>query len=204
MPRAKQRTDELRSRLIDVAITTLAAEGTTGFTTRRIADAASTSAPAIYELFGDRAGLVRAVFYAGFDRLGDALIAVPESSDARADLVTTMLALRRFSRENPWLVETMFARPFSDFDPSADERAAGAKVRTAIVGRIERCVADGTLAGNATDIGHVLLALCQGLATQERGGWLGGSAASNRRWRLGIEAVLDGCSVSRASRRRER
>jgi hypothetical protein len=49
------------------------------------------------------------------------------------------------------------------------------------------------IAGDATDVSHVLLALCQGLAAQEAGGWLGTSAASaDRRWELAVEAVLTG------------
>jgi AcrR family transcriptional regulator len=53
MPRAKQRTPELRDRLLDVAITTLSEEGIARFTTRRVAERAGTSVPAVYELFDD-------------------------------------------------------------------------------------------------------------------------------------------------------
>jgi hypothetical protein len=49
------------------------------------------------------------------------------------------------------------------------------------------------VAGDPTDIAHVLLAAAQGLAAQETAGWLGTSKASvDRRWALGIRAVLDG------------
>ncbi len=58
MARAKQRTPELRDHLLDVAIATLADEGIAGFTTRRVAERAGTSVPAVYELFDDKAGLV--------------------------------------------------------------------------------------------------------------------------------------------------
>ncbi len=66
MPRVKQRTPELREHVLDVAIAMLAADGVTGFTTRRLAQRAQTSTPAVYELFGDKAGLLREVFFAGF------------------------------------------------------------------------------------------------------------------------------------------
>ncbi len=66
MPRAKQRTPELRDRVLDVAITTLGEEGIARFTTRRVAERAGTSVPAVYELFDDKAGLVRAMFFEGF------------------------------------------------------------------------------------------------------------------------------------------
>ena len=57
MPRPKQRTPELRDRMLQVAVATLTAEGAGGLTTRRIAEQARTSTPAVYELFGDKAGL---------------------------------------------------------------------------------------------------------------------------------------------------
>jgi hypothetical protein len=63
----------------------------------------------------------------------------------------------------------MFSRPVADFQPGPDEARAG------------------------VDIAHILLAAAQGLAAQETAGWLGTSKASvDRRWALGIGAVLDG------------
>jgi hypothetical protein len=66
-------------------------------------------------------------------------------------------------------------------------------VREVFVGRIQRCIDAGLLAGDVTDMAHVLLALAQGLAVQELGRWLGPSApAIERRWKLGVSAVLAG------------
>ena len=98
-----------------------------------------------------------------------------------------------FVRENPVLADLMFSRPFADFDPGPAERRAGDAVRQFIVGRVRRCTEAGVLAGNETDIAHVLLALVQGLARQETAGWLGTSEASmDRRWDLAVIAVLAG------------
>jgi AcrR family transcriptional regulator len=49
-----------------VAVVVACTEGAEGFTTRRVAEQARTSTPAVYELFGDKAGLVREVFGEGF------------------------------------------------------------------------------------------------------------------------------------------
>ncbi len=54
MARPKLRTPELRQHVLDVAQETLARYGVEGFTTKQIAQAASTSVPAMYELFGDK------------------------------------------------------------------------------------------------------------------------------------------------------
>jgi AcrR family transcriptional regulator len=173
----------------------LAADGVTGFTTRKVAQQARTSTPAVYELFGDKAGLVREVFFEGFRLLRRHFDRLGESADARADLAAVFAIFRAFARENPVLAQVMFSRPFADFDPGPAELAAGTAVREFIVARVRRCTRAGILAGQDTDIAHVLLALAQGLAAQETAGWLGTSQASaDRRWDLAISAMLAGLS----------
>ena len=195
MPRPKQRTEELRGRVVQAALETLRTEGPSGFTARRVARDADTSVPAVYELFGDKAGLVRELFFEGFRQLRrrfDA-VAAGDTGDPRADLIRTVEAFRAFARDNPELAELMFSRTFADFDPGPDDLEAGAAVRLFIVGRVRRCIEAGVIRGNETDVAHVLVALGQGLAAQENAGWLGRSRASaNRRWRLAVDAVLDG------------
>ena len=191
MPRAKLRTPELRDRLLRAAIETLVSDGVAGFTTRRVAESADTSVPAVYELFGDKAGLVREIFFEGFRRLGAQLEQVPSSADPHADLMAAMAVFRGFVRTNPVLVEVMFSRPIADFDPGPAELAAGATVRTNVTERVQRCLDTGDLDGDATDLGHVIIALAQGLARQETAGWLGPDAESiDRRWTLAFERLL--------------
>jgi AcrR family transcriptional regulator len=193
VPRTKLRTQELRDHVVSVAVATLAAEGVTGFTTRAVAQQAQTSTPAVYELFGDKAGLLREVFFEGFRLLRQHFGRLEESADPRGDLVAVIEAFRAFARQNPVLAQVMFSRPFADFDPGPAEREAGTAVREFIVARVRRATEAGLLRGDDTDIAHVLVALAQGLAVQESAGWLGTSRASrDRRWGLAIRAVLDG------------
>ncbi len=193
MPRAKQRTPALRDRVLHVAMTALEEDGVAGFTARRVAERAATSVPAVYELFGDKGGLVREVFFEGFRRLGLVFDDFADSDDPYADLERAIETFRRFAQGNAVLAEVMFSRPFADFDPGPQEIAAGAVVREFIVGHVQRCVDAGRLTGDATDIAHVLLALAQGLATQESAGWLGTSRTSmDRRWSLAVRGLLAG------------
>ena len=140
VPRAKQRTPELRDRVLQVAVAMLASEGVAGFTTRKVAERAATSTPAVYELFGDKAGLVREMFVEGFRLLRRRFDRLAETDDPRADLVRVIEVLRAFVRENPVLAEVMFSRPFADFDPGPAGRKAGSAVRLFIVGRVRRCI----------------------------------------------------------------
>lgn len=193
MPRAKQRTPELRDRLLEAAVATLNDEGVARLTTRRVAERAATSVPAVYELFDDKAGLVRAIFFEGFRRLGESLSAVPVTDDPVADIEALVPVFRRFSLDSPRLAQVMFSRPFAAFDPGPQELAAGESVRDIFLDRIQRALDDGVLAGDAVDIAHVLLALAKGLAVQEAGCWLGSTPQSvERRWRLGVHALLAG------------
>jgi AcrR family transcriptional regulator len=191
VPRVKQRTPELRDRVVDVAVSTLCEGGMSGLTTRRVAERAGTSVPAVYELFSDKDGLLRAVFIEGFRRLGTELIAIPETADALADLRAVIPVFRRFCLDYPPLARVMFSRPFQDLDP--ERLVAAPTVREILVGKVQRCVDAGSLMGDPVDIAHVLLALAQGLAVQEAGRWLGTSTDSvNRRWDVGVQAVLAG------------
>ncbi len=191
MPRPKQRTPELRDHVLSVALPLLAREGASGFTARSIAREAQTSPPAIYELFGDKAGLVRELFFTGFRLLGERLEAVESGGDPRADLIGTIDAYRQFICDHAVLAEVMFSRPFTDFEPGPAELEASSSVRLLVIERVSRCIEAGVLRGDATDMAHVLVALTQGLAAAENARRLGSSAESiDRRWRLGVEALL--------------
>lgn len=202
MPRPKQRTEDLRRHILQTAVGLIAADGVAGFTTRRVVEEASTSVPAMYELFGDKSGLVREIFFEGFRLLRGQLDDLEPSVDPHADLVCLLQTFRRFYRENPVLARVMFSRPFPDFDPGPAEEEAGRSVREHVVSHVRRAIEAGTLEGNQTDIAHVILALAQGMAAVEVAGWLGSSTASvERRWALAIDALLDGLRPPRRTNR---
>lgn len=176
-----------------VALDTLASEGVAGFTTRRVAADASTSTPAVYELFGDKAGLVRALFFEGFRMLRRHCDELVPSDDPVEDLVAFTRLYRTFAQRNPMLVEVMFSRPFADFDPAPDEAKAGAELRELVIGHVKRAVDAGVLEGDPVDIAHGLLALTLGLAGAEASSRLGTSRASvDRRWDQSVRALLRG------------
>ncbi len=198
MPRPKQRTSQLRDRVVTVALDVLTRDGAAGFTTRSIARAAETSTPAVYELFGDKRGLVREIFFEGFRLLRTEFETLADTDDPRDDLLRLIECYRRFVLDNPMLAQVMFSRPFTDFEPGPSELEAGSFVRTFIVDRVDRCIDADLLRGNATDIAHVLIALAQGLAAAETARLLGtGRHSIDRRWTLALDAVLAGLSRRR-------
>ncbi|MEV7044546.1 TetR/AcrR family transcriptional regulator [Amycolatopsis sp. NPDC051061] len=201
MPRVKQRTDALRERGVASALALLAEEGVAGLTTRTVARRADASVPAIYEVFGDKAGLIREVFFEGFRLLGDDLAALPADAGPLEALLALAEAFRRFVVTRPVLAQIMFSRPFVDFDPTGDEDKAGIKVRKIFVQRVRNAVEAGVLAGDATDLAHVFFAYVEGMATAESARRLGSSKQSvDRRWRLGLTALITGLGPARRTR----
>ena len=193
MPKAKQRTPELGEQVLAAALRILARDGVAALTARRLAEEAGTSPPAVYELFGDKAGVVRAMFFSGFAQLGDALAETPATSDPLEDLVALARRYRRFVVERPALAAVMFSRPFASFDPAPDEAAAGTAVRERIVAAVRGAIDAGALDGDATDVAHACVALVHGLAAAESAQRLGSTpAAVERRWDAAVRALLRG------------
>ncbi|MET9270630.1 TetR/AcrR family transcriptional regulator [Kribbella sp. NPDC003557] len=193
MPRVKQRTEALHERGLASAMAVLAEAGVAGLTTRTVAERARASLPAIYEVFGDKAGIVREIFFEGFRLLGAELAALPPAADPLEALRRLAEAFRRFLLAHPMLAEVMFSRPFADFDPTKDEARAGAKVRRIFVQHVRNAVDAGQLDGDPTDIALIFFTLVEGLAAAENAHRLGGSKqSSDRRFRLGVNTLLDG------------
>jgi AcrR family transcriptional regulator len=193
LPRPKQRTPELHDHVLSVAIELLARDGVAGFTARSVAREAQTSTPAVYELFGDKGGLIRELFFEGFRLLRRHLEVFVETEDPRADVIQIVELYRGFIRENRVLSEVMFAHPFTDFEASRSELRAAGAVRSFIVERVRRCIDAGLMHGDEADIALVLIAFTEGLATAEGSDRLGSTRESiDRRWALAVNAVLDG------------
>lgn len=202
MPRPKQRTTALKRHVLDCALSVLTSKGPQAFTTRCVATAAGTSLAAMYELFGDKGGLVRDIFAESFRRLAAELERLEPSGDARADLLAVGAAFRDFARANPVLAQVMFSRPFSEFEPGPADAAAAAAVRRVVVQRVQAAIHTGVIDGDPIDVAHALVALVQGLVAQETAGWLGSSrAAADRRWTLAVTAMVDGLAPQGAAAR---
>lgn len=151
--------------------------------------------PAIYEVFGDKAGLIREVFFQGFRMLGDELAAGGSSGDPVEDIRLLARSFRDWVVENPVLAQVMFSRPFADFDPTTEDKRAGARVSKVFVDRARAAVLAGRLAGDPVDIAHVLFAYVEGLAAAETAQRVGSDKAEvERRWKLGLDAIIRGLS----------
>src|SRR3954471_19509064 len=111
MPAVKSpaRTEDVAARLVDEAGRILSSDGAAALSLRRLATATGTSTMAVYTLFGDKQGLLAAMYREGFERLGAALHAAAKGVD---DSLTALgeigLAYRRAALANPHLYDLMF------------------------------------------------------------------------------------------------
>ena len=151
------------------------------------------STTAVYNLFGDKAGLVREMFLAGFERLAEAFAAVPRTGDAVADLLALGHAYRANSLANPHLYELMFGRPVPEFQPDADTAALIQPTFDALVAAVARCVEEGVFApAEPHDLAVRLHGLAHGLCSLELRGALGDADEARRHWDGALESMVRG------------
>ncbi|GAA2426585.1 TetR/AcrR family transcriptional regulator [Actinomadura vinacea] len=188
---------ELRRELVDAGGRLLAAAGPSALTTRRVAEQAGVSTTAVYNLFGDKGGLVREMFLAGFERLAAAFAAVPRTDDAVADLLALGHAYRANALANPHLFQLMFGRPVPEFQPDAETGALIRPTFDTLVAAAARCVQEGAFApAEPYDLAVRLNALAHGLASLELRGALGDAEEARRHWDGAFDSMVRGLAGS--------
>jgi AcrR family transcriptional regulator len=174
----KAHNEDLASRLVDEAGRLLSAEGAAALTLRRLASRSGTSTMAVYTLFGDKQGLLAAMYREGYTRLGDALrAAVRDRDDPLVALADLGLAYRRAALANPHLYDLMFGRPVPTFEPDPDAKVIADASYRPLVEAVQRCLGAGALVGgDAERIAHYLWSVTHGAVSLELAGHLPGTA----------------------------
>jgi AcrR family transcriptional regulator len=131
--------EQVRRRVIDVAIGLLDREGRDAVTTRAVAAAAGLQPPAIYRLFGDKDGLLDAVAEYGFAKFLAAKHIDPDPKDPVEDLKAGWDLAVEFGLANPALFALMYSEPARK-TPAAFQ--AGMEI---LMGRVRRLAAVGRL-----------------------------------------------------------
>ncbi|MCF6474234.1 TetR/AcrR family transcriptional regulator [Nonomuraea sp. MG754425] len=165
--------DELRSRLLDVAVNLLRTDGPESLTMRRIAAEAGCTTTVIYTMFGNREGLAEALYLEGFERFRRILEAVPQRRDPLEQLHALGPAYRQACLTEPGYYSLMFERAIPGFEPSERART----LARAALNILDRVIADCISAGYLTPtqprkIADALWAAAQGAISLERAGHL--------------------------------
>ena len=173
------RTEDLAGRLVDEAGRILSKEGATALSLRRLATATGTSTMAVYTRFGDKQGLLAAMYRAGFERLGAVLTkAVAGVDDPVSALAELGLAYRRAALANPHLYDLMFGRPVASFAPDPEIKAIADASYRPLVDAVQRCIDAGVMIpGEAERVASYLWAVTHGMVSLELAGQLQGKKA---------------------------
>jgi AcrR family transcriptional regulator len=195
MGRPRVHDERTERELLAAAESLLAAGGVADLSVRRLAEAAGTSARAIYSVFGGKEGLVQALFREAFIALAADIDALPETDDPLADVVAAgVVGFRGWAMRRPHLFRAIFdARP----PPIPSDRPSepGVQAFARLTAKIARASAAGLLVpGRDREIALAFHALCEGMTSLELRGRFPLSPAHDPAdaWRSALTALVRG------------
>ena len=172
-------SEQLAVRLVDEAGRILSAEGPEALTLRRLAQAVGISTMPVYTLFGDKRGLLTAMYRDGYRRLGAALSA---AATGAGDPLEALLELGRTYRAtalaNAHLYDLMFGRSAPAFEAGPEAQEVAEATYRPLVDAVQRCLDAGQMAGSdAERIALHLWSVSHGMVSLELAGHQRGDAA---------------------------
>ena len=174
--------------IVRAARVILEADGLSGLTMRRVAEAVGVKGPSLYKRIPDREALLRAVADGVVDDLSQAMARADATDDPRADLEAAAHAYRDFVRRNPNGYRLLFT-----------ELPSGARPEPAILAAlgepIVRSVARLAGGAKALEGARTLVAWAHGFVSMELAGAFRLGGDLDAAYAFGIEAILAGVSV---------
>lgn len=101
---------DARERVLDCAARLLEESGLEGLTIRRLSAACGLTPPALYTLFGDKAGILEALVQRSFVQLSQAVGSIESSGVPRDDARRAYLEIARYGCEHPHHFRLLEAR----------------------------------------------------------------------------------------------
>jgi AcrR family transcriptional regulator len=200
MGRPRIHTSETEERLLAAAGRLIAAEGSNALTVRRLADEVGVSTRAVYSVFGDKRGLLRALFRRAATTMTRYHEAVPVRADPVEEIVELALAYRTGALAEADLYGLLYlGRELPDLAPDPDDIAVAYGSFDRVLSAVTRCAETGRLGGrDPRDVTRQLWALVHGLASLELLGLLGDPEAAARHWTDAVDAAMAGYGAGRA------
>jgi AcrR family transcriptional regulator len=193
MGRPKEHGEQTRAALLTAAAELLHAEGAQAVSVRRVAAAVGTSTRAVYSLFDDKEGLLRALSEDVAETMRRHHEDIPERADPLAEIVDLAFGYRAAALEKPQLYDLFYDLIDAHSDVGDPLVALVYRSFERVLKVIRRAAAAGLFPGREVlEVGLNLHALVHGLASAELRGLLGDREPAARIWRQSVEATLTG------------
>ena len=193
MGRPREHGPGTRAALLNTAADLLASQGVDAVTVRRVAAETGTTTRAVYSLFGDKDGLLRALFREVTETMRRHHLAVPARDDPVAEIAELAAAYRAAAREHASLYAHYLGRAATSLRPTAGDIAEAFGVQDRVADAIRRAVKSGQFPGRTAEaIAVQLWSLVHGLASIELLGYLGDEQQAATHWRDAVAAALTG------------
>ena len=167
-------TAEVEAAVLDAAERLVAGAGPGALSIRTLAKEAGVAPMSIYNRFGDKEGVLRALFVRGFRELL-AHIAPPElagpvtsAAEARDRMRASCRAYRTFAHHSPGTYSLMFEQGHDDVEPDDEAMDQAAAAFLALVGHIEAAQAVGAIVeGSSAELAQRAWACIHGAVSLE-------------------------------------
>src|SRR5215469_4916387 len=193
MGRPREHGAETRAALLKTAAALVTSEGVDAVTVRRVATESGTTTRAVYSLFGDKEGLLQALFKEITDSMRRHHFAVPVRPDPVAEIAELALAYRAAAREQAALYPLYLGAGPQNLGPSTEDIAEALASQERVLDAVRRAVDSGRFPGRIPEATVVQLwSLVHGLASIELCGYLGDEQQAARHWNDAVTAALVG------------
>jgi AcrR family transcriptional regulator len=154
--------------LLTVAREILVNEGAEGLSMRRVAQAAGCSTTVLYTLFGNKNGIIDALFAEGFQRLVEAHAALTPPESPLEWVLELCRTYRRVALANPMHYSIMFGNPIPNFQPSAHSLHIAESALERLTRAIAHAMEQGDLdADDAEEFSMTLWSVAHGFVSLE-------------------------------------
>lgn len=176
--------------LVEAALELIEEGGSHAITVRAVATRAGVAPMGVYSRFGNKDGLLEALFVQGFDGL-HAAITEASGADAITRLRKGCTAYRSFALAHPHLYELMF-RQMLELELSSESLERAEQTFAELVGRVADAMTAGLLAdGDQVDVAQQLWSAMHGAVSLELAG-VTFSAQPERTFVSMLDAMLSG------------
>ena len=143
---------DVANEILRAAAALLGEHGPEALTIRRIASVAGVAPMSVYNHFGDKGGVVEALFRSGFTALHDAMEAANAIADPLVALRASGRAYRQFALDRPAVYQVMFSHVIPEFTPSSDALMDTVSSFSTLVTILERCQEASIIVGGDANV----------------------------------------------------